>query len=294
MRICSGQPNLVSEALTRLGVVLPDSPQDLSEAIRAAGANSYVIVTTGRSGSTWLTKALQQVPGGGSPDEFFSNEVLPYVGRNQPGQSLYEFMADIVGRHNTNGAFGLKIDPLRLSWLEDFVMTVPTFGGTNAPWIDLRRWDIVKQAFSYARAKRSGVWHVYSEKSTQPVEYLKVSDKDVLNNMIIILRHEQWIDLFYNKNRLSPLRIFYEELRDSKLHLLSRVLYFLNSKNPPIDITYVRDGTSKISGPEEAKDELEFVSRHVGMINEVMARRATIDPEALLKYTLEANNQIPK
>jgi LPS sulfotransferase NodH len=274
--------NAILEALLAQGVVLPERPLDLSDALRAAGVSqSYIIVMTGRSGSTWLASALKSVTGAGNPHEYFSEEALPYYSRKVDGQSLNDLVTDMFRRHKTGQTFGFKIDPRRLKSLSAFVDVASTFDPAHTAWIDMRRWNLVKQAFSFARARRSGRWHVFEGKAVEGAPTPAVTDEEVWTNLTAILKQERAIETFYRRNAIFPLKIVYEEIYDSKPDILMRVLYEIDPNRDWPDIGQIKGATQKLASDEDAAEELAFLKRHRALVARIMRERDTIRPEEL-------------
>lgn len=268
--------------LRDMGVVLPAEPMDLSSALAAAGVRKgYVIVMTGRAGSTWLATALRQIAGAGYPREYLTDDSIASHGRSQPGQSMADLLTDLATRHADDGTFGFKIDPMRLAWLETVMATVPTMGGPAGVWIDMRRRDIVKQAFSFARAKRTGQWHIFADRPAARAGHVAVTDEEVWAEVAHILRNEAWIDAYYARHDLRPLRILYEDLHESRLHVLCRVLHAIDPHRAWESVQGIADGTVKLAGAAEAADELDFVMRHVARVSRLMEGRATPGPAVM-------------
>lgn len=276
-------PTPLASVLESLGVELPAAPLDLSAAVAATGIRqSYVIVMTGRTGSTWLATSLRQIDGAGFPLEYFTDDILADFGRSMPRQSPASFVADLVSRYNRGGTFGFKIDPMRLSWLEQYVSTVPTFGGPATPWIDMRRLDLVKQAFSFGRAKLSGRWHRFAKTPDEPSVHVTVPDDQVWHEIGLILRSERWINAFYARNDLRPLRLFYEEIQDSHNHLLRRVLHKIDPMREWGSLSHVENTTLKLAAEADADEEFEFVTRHIEKLSQILAERDSFDFAQLL------------
>jgi LPS sulfotransferase NodH len=278
--------NAIREALLAQGVVLPERPLDLSDALKAAGVSqSYIIVMTGRSGSTWLASALKSVPGAGNPHEYFSEEALPYYSRKVDGQSLNDLVTDMFRRHKTGSTFGFKIDPRRLKNLSSFVDVAATFDPAHTAWIDMRRWNIVKQAFSFARAKRSGRWHAFEGAAPVEAATSAVSDDDIWTNLTAILKQEREIEVFYRRNAIAPLKIVYEEIYDSKPDILMRVLHEIDPNRDWPDIGEIKGATQKLASEEDAAEEVAFLKRHRALVARIMRERDTIRPEDVVPAT---------
>jgi LPS sulfotransferase NodH len=274
--------NHIGEALLAQGVVLPDRPLDLSGALQDAGVRqSYIIVMTGRSGSTWLASALKSVPGAGNPHEYFSEEALPWYSRKVDGQSLSDLVTDMFRRHKTGQTFGFKIDPRRLKALSAYMDVAATFEPSHTAWIDMRRWNIVKQAFSFARARRSGRWHAFEGKAQEVAPTSSVTDEEVWTNLNAILMQEREIETFYRRTAIFPLKIVYEEIYDSKPDILMRVLHEIDPNRDWPDIGQIKGATQKLASEDDAAEELAFLKRHRALVARIMRERDTIRPEEL-------------
>jgi LPS sulfotransferase NodH len=264
----------VAALLRERGVALPEAPQDLSPSLRKlALRRSYVIVMTGRTGSTWLAGALEQIEDGGKPKEYFSEAALPWYARMEPGMKFDDVVVDIVSRHRQGGTFGFKINPTRLFWLGEIMDLRATLGGLGTRWIDMRRWNLVRQAHSFLRAKASGVWHRCADAPQTAAPRAAIADRSVWQEIAGILQQERRVDAFYLASGFAPLRIYYEEIADSRDQLLVRV-----GRHIGLDLSLARaaalaDKTRKLASGEDEAAEDAFVERHAEALNEIAALR---------------------
>lgn len=268
--------NPIGLAFEARGLTLPEEPLDLSAALAAGGiSRSYVIAMTGRCGSTWLTSALKKLPCCGKPEEFFSEEGLRHFGYNAPATDVAQHVTQIAKTRSTAGLFGFKIDSMRLQWLSRYVDIASSFPLETTAWIDMRRLNLVKQAFSYERAKRSGVWHVFSDRpqpDAAPVagNEPSIPDDAVWRQIFNILAAELALDEIHAQVGVRPLRIVYEELLDSKQLLLHRILAAIHpDKTFSREETVVADGTKRLSSDVEEPQEIDFCIKHAREINMV-------------------------
>ncbi|MFN7056961.1 Stf0 family sulfotransferase [Hyphomonas sp.] len=273
----------IEKFLASKSVSLPGQPLDLSAAFATPRVNrGYMIVMTGRSGSTWLATALSQLNGFGNPREYFSEVVLPHQWKFEEAQDFSDVFCGVVDKYSDNGCFGFKINPHRLFALSRLVDVKATFSGTNFSWIDMRRWNLVKQALSFAVAKKSGVWHDFqnSQKKaapeTKPSE-VDVSDADLWTEILHIVGQEQALEQFFLQNNIHPLRIYYEEIFDSKSALLTRVCHFIRPEAQP-DIASVTDGTAKLDKSVYSAREQAFTVKFAGVLNNIYSARAHLTP----------------
>lgn len=268
----------IATLLSSKGVLLPASPLDLSGPIRALGVEtSYVIVMTGRTGSTWLAGALEQVEGCGAPHEYFAEDTLETYARMTEGMGFDRVVLDIVDRYRTGPTFGFKINPTRLFWLAEHLDLAATFGGLRTRWVDMRRWNVVRQAFSFLRAKRSGEWHVFADDRSLPLTPADpragITDDAVWGEVAGILRQERQADDFYGAAEVVPLRLFYEELHASKARMLRRVVRHIGLDPAPSALDALKDATAKMATPADEEDEDAFIERNADAVGLVMAAR---------------------
>ncbi len=286
--------NPIGKAFSELKVRLPAVALDCRPALSAAGVTSvYVIAMTGRSGSTWLTSALKQIPGVGHPAEYFSESALRFHGDYSHDQSLEEHIGHLARSRSTGGRFGFKINPRRLDWLGQYIDLQHSFAPPFCSWIDMKRRNIVKQAFSFARAHKSGKWHDFTNRAKAPVDgpdaaetapdFHPVEDRMVWHHLAMILGQEQQIETFYRTTGFQPLRIFYEEISDSKAQLLIKVLHHIGAALPdPGDLGQTRDGTRKLArDPRADEEEYRFCLRYADLLGEINLQRAEIDVSGL-------------
>lgn len=277
----SHHPNKIEDFLRQSKVTLPDQPQDYWPIIRSAGVNRlYAISMSGRTGSTWLATCLDQIPGLGFPQEYFTEEGLPHFWTYDRPQTLGEVIGGICAKYSDNGVFGFKINPGRLFQLGQLVSLRATFAKEHCTWIDMRRLNLLKQAFSFHRARQSGQWHRFKDVGTTQIppsrKRERASDNDIWREIRSILTQEHHMDRFYANNGIEPLRIFFEELSDSKDQILIRVASAVCGNLPPDLTSQIEERTERISTAEDRQEEMDFVKRNHEKINLALSRRSSL------------------
>lgn len=277
--------NAICNALLARGVALPAQALDLSGVLaRAEISRPYVIVMTGRCGSTWLAAALKQVPGAGYPLEYFSNEAIPYYGEYRTPQSFERYFEYVVRTCGGGGAFGFKSDPRRLMWIDELVDVARTFAPPAGRWIDMRRWDLVQQGFSFARARKSNLWHDEGgAPEPERAAHVAVGDAEVWASICNVLAAEQQAERFYRRAGILPLRIHYEEIVAAKRLVLMRVVQWIFGRSlSVVEVDAIGDGTRKfVATAESVREEEAFAIRHAGLLNDIYCNRAGFDVAAL-------------
>ena len=225
-----------------------------------------MLVIAGRCGSTWLGRMMQDLRQVGVPLEWFNTQGLPELYKKQNARGLADYVHKIGARHPV---FGFQINPERLFHLEKLIDFRKTFAGFAM--IDLRRRDFVAQAFSFARARKSGQWH--NVEGPPP----EVSDAEVWHSIGGIIGNEQRIDRWYVQNRLSPMHLVYEDIVADRHAVMTRILHYIarNGSRPNYTPPPERQ---KRNGPDGLDEPLlAFLDRHAGRIEHIHETRAKID-----------------
>jgi LPS sulfotransferase NodH len=267
-------------------VKLPDTPLDLSDAFETSGVSrAYIVAMTGRSGSTWLTTALSQLGAFGAPREYFNEAALPHFWNFDREQDFSQMFRGLITKYSTHGCFGFKINPQRLFWLSNVVDLNATFSTKTFAWIDMRRWNLVKQGLSFAVAKKSGIWHSFENK--QPIvpasdDRLVLTDSDLWTEILSVLEQEQALEQFFEENGIRPLRIFYEEILDSGEALIARVCNFI-SFDRDLALPKVTGGTVKLDKAQYLDREIEFTKKYADILNDIYSNRQRIQVAEIKK-----------
>ena len=272
--------NPLIAAMEARGIEAPAAPMDMSEIFDTKGIkNVYIIAMTGRCGSTWLASELSALPNSGKPQEYFSEEMLPYIQPDRRFGSFAEFLESVVDTGRTGDTFGFKIDSTRLSRLAEVIDLRLSFATPLTKWVDMRRINIVKQAFSFAKAKRTGVWHAYSEEEAKNTgsplgQAGYIPDEVIWREIDLLMKSESRLADIYLDLSVSPLAIRYEEMLDSKPQLILQVLsHLFPDRDLPEILEEPKKSTRKLAASGPADNELAFVRRHSAAINRVNADR---------------------
>lgn len=244
----------------------------------------YLIIFTGRTGSTLLTKMIQKTGLCGSPEEYFNEGFIKHqVGRFTPNDAA-GYIAHLARSFARNGIFGAEIDAMRLRWMEDIIdFGAEVFPPATTPHVWMTRQDLVSQAYSYAAAKVTGLWHVVGagqEVKTAAVNPGgQITDKMVWHNLLDIVANEQSAEAYFSRNALTPLRITYEELISEKFLTLLRVLHHIGLPLPD-DLTQLNqedDPTQRMKYSEKYPFILRFLEKYQTDLDYVNKNRTTLN-----------------
>ncbi len=189
---------------------------------------TYMICSTGRSGSTLLCDLLTKTGLLGVPHEYFN---LPKHGQslirrlNSTGKQRItpdEYL-DAIVRHRTspNGVFGIKAHINQC--LPHFTNGLIARHFGEIRYIRIRRHDLVAQAVSLVIADQTGQWTSHEDADSEP-EY---SREAIENAITVTLYHEFLWDEFFSVNNLMPCCVYYEDLLKDPESEVQKVTDFL-------------------------------------------------------------------
>ncbi len=214
---------------------------------------SYAIVTTPRSGSTYLCDLLDSTKIAGHPLEHLrlaAQELSRYCNFNYLKllDNLLEY------RITDNGVFGTKFIS---HFLFEFQQTKPDFRQifqSIDKFILLVRKDKVAQAVSLVLAQKTNVWHLRNNAKNSTnyqskLETIKIDDvllDEVAQKYDFIKKQEARLKRVLADNQIEPLVIIYEDiLEDSQLQI-NRILDFLAIAKPDPYIMQINSGIKRM------------------------------------------------
>lgn len=273
------------------------SPANLSE---HGLHNAYCILITGRCGSTLLTKLIKGIGLFGNPDEFFSEDYLPYLIRNA-GCSEWPLVLNEAIKLGTMGrVFGFQIDAIRLRRINPFMGLESAICDTKTPLpcLYMRREDIIAQAYSYTIARKTSSWHDYAIDSrhkdstgkdaflaTLTKSDIRMFCKDVMKDACLILQNEQYIENLLSKREHRVATLTYEQLISDRFYSVYRAVYGLQATREVLDAC--REQREKIlsnptlkSSYTQRESIFEAMHEHFGdIIDAINTCRSSILPE---------------
>jgi len=173
----------------------------------------YFIASVNRSGSSWLCALLRSAGTVGEPRE------LLRAPREQFAQRLREDVCCVK----------LQLPLMRRIW-----MSLDDRHKKAARFVFLRREDTLRQAISLYRARRSGIWHLRTDRDLRTDRGRRRKHAAVRFDRRAILakqrqveaRYERW-ESFFSREGLSPLRITYERLCEAPCEAVTEITTFL-------------------------------------------------------------------
>lgn len=167
--------------------------------------------------------------------------------KNQPEQDMLEkvITAVLAKGRSENGLFALRQQAHGLKFLCDKLAIIfphlltdaDRFAGAfgHVLYIHLSRPDKVAQAISYQKAKQTGLWHMAPdgseiERTKVPAE--PIYDRDVLKHYVDMMAtfDAEWNNWF-ERQKISPLRISYDDLSADPNSVLAEILDKLGLDN---------------------------------------------------------------
>lgn len=203
-----------------------------TEKINKTPKKAYAIVTTPRSGSTFLCRLLQSTQVAGYPAEHFREASLKLAQNCQFDYVRY-LKQLMQHRLTANQVFGTKIMARFLREFEklefDFSEFIQIF-----QLIYLQRLDKLAQAVSILLAQKTQFWHINEEEKElryqDTLANIEITQTDLASLEKIYLslqKQDKYLQRLWQRYNIIPLKIIYEELEiQAKLHI-EKILNFL-------------------------------------------------------------------
>ncbi|HWD60540.1 MAG TPA: Stf0 family sulfotransferase [Stellaceae bacterium] len=175
---------------------------------------SYCILITPRSGSTWLCRRMARLDVLSCPTEHFNADAFATTLKYNPGRDIYEVFDLIAAKNCTNtGIFGFKISYFDLAEFEREAPLLDVMPPGEQHIVTLRRENFVAQAISLHVAVESQMFHAIGAAPESlvrpPVPY---DDNRIMYWACHILQQEHGIARWLQDNKVTPLALTYEEL----------------------------------------------------------------------------------
>jgi LPS sulfotransferase NodH len=200
---------------------------------------NYIVAATPRTGSSLLCEGLWAAGIAGRPAEVFAPDFRKIWREHWslPADcSVREYVRTAVRNGTTeNGVFGVKIQWMHVPVLArdlglsaDCDVLESLFAGGR--FVNIVRRDRVAQALSWFRAIHSNDWwsfqHVEEGRPRNPPPVLDLAEVQSLCNEIARQQNE-W-ERYFQRRRLNPLVVEYEELAGDYAGQVARALRFLD------------------------------------------------------------------
>jgi trehalose 2-sulfotransferase len=211
---------------------------------------SYIVCSTGRSGSTLLCKTLDKIGNCGNPEEFFHNEQIKKIKQKNDVDYFVYYCNFILEKGTTeNGIFGMKmhwwqlVDFLRLARQLSIFQDKQDLEILNAIFPNLKfiyiwRRDMAQQAISTIKALQTKQW-------VNPIENAeaKIQQSQPKQNLIFqplkIYRWEQsfedqnrrWRN-FFKDNSLAHYELVYEDFVPAFDREMENIISYLDLNLP--------------------------------------------------------------
>lgn len=166
----------------------------------------YAICTTQRSGSTYLCRLAASTGVLGHPSELFDAGARSARGLDpHAGDPEAQFASIMVDGATPNGVYGLKLFPPTFDYVAStrWATRLP-----NLSFVFLRRYDLLGQALSQARARQTLQWTSFHEPTREAV-YDGVLIRE---RLLEIMRHNARWEFYFARNGIRPINLYYEDL----------------------------------------------------------------------------------
>lgn len=281
---------------------------------------SYIVCSMPRSGSSLLCAWLYKSKVAGYPEEYI-NRNREYghflnISNSKKIPSCEEYVRLVVSNRTKNGVFGTKLHWFQFnhivnilnkkspqSWSDDLDLINHYFD--NPQFIYISRQDKIRQAISYYKAFETREWAITQEqpKTKLDIEY----DGEKIDQLLfLLLEHEKAWESFFERKRIIPYRISYEEFVPNQVENVKIILDFLD-----IDYTNVEFAEPIMKKQADRTSDLwyeKYLNEHLQILpghgkNEFNAEKivrsgkylASVDPHIAIRYfdALGRNGKTP-
>jgi trehalose 2-sulfotransferase len=169
-----------------------------------------LVLTTHRSGSTWLGSLTNSTAVLGKNDEWFAPKGV--AGVHLVNRDFDKRLQEIIEKSSTsNGVFSIKIFPPHVHWYDQAYsvdILHRLMADHDVRLVRLERKDRIGQAISFARALRTKKWHSTREKVRE-----EKYDFDLLcRSFFLIERSYDYWKSYLSLRGLAADELFYEDL----------------------------------------------------------------------------------
>ncbi|MBT9314779.1 Stf0 family sulfotransferase [Leptothoe spongobia] len=251
---------------------------------------SIIICSTGRSGSTLLSRTLSSLGYFGKPIEFFRFDMLADNGVTTSATELYRYLGQVYPLGTTpNQVFSAKLHWDHLRKLLQIARTDPVLKSQseieilsqlfpNPIFIFIRRNDLSRQAISMEIGRQTGVYLILKEQDKKPPQDKQRLFFRPLNiyryKQGLQQRNQNWRSLFH-RNHMSFLEVVYEDL----------VTDFEGTMHQVIK-------TCDVAIPAENFEISQATKKQGNQVNERWLRYYCLIPESFLKAYSNARSYL--
>jgi trehalose 2-sulfotransferase len=198
---------------------------------------SYIIASTPRSGSTFLSSLLWQTGVLGAPTEYWNcrkrlapKSIGSRMMERLEAHSRADYLDKLLAcRTSKNGVFGIKV---QFNDFEETLEFYPEALDRLSPvnYIYIERSDKIAQAVSMVKAMQTGMWA--SAKGRRPTVADVTYDKDMIARCLEKLEEQRagWMRWF-DANKIEPLQVPYETLAADPPKTVQKILAFVGAEN---------------------------------------------------------------
>jgi trehalose 2-sulfotransferase len=201
---------------------------------------SYAILTTPRSGSTYLCDLLDSTKIAGYPSEHL-RLATQELARHCNFDYLRLLHNLMQYRVTANGVFGTKFISHFLFELQHRKSDFKQIFNSLDKFILLIRKDKVAQAVSLVLAQQTDVWHIYNNHNSKNINYQSKLKNIVINDALLenveqkyvfINQQEEHLKRILATYEIEPLEVFYEDIVENAELQIDQILDFLKITKP--------------------------------------------------------------
>jgi len=240
----------------------------------------YMILMTGRCGSTWLTRLLADSGMCGEPDELFNETVMPRFNRTVNASNFRDYFKGLVKNFSPGGRFGFKIDEYRFQQLLPLINFSAVFPKSITRFFWMTRSDIVSQGYSFARANATGHWHDFKTHSVGKADHsVELSDIHIWNEILSIIAKEKRMEAFFAAEGIEPINLSYEQMTADRILTVMNTMNELECQPEEIHeyVQRLEDKTLKLEFGQKYKTLSQFNAKYKILLRNLGENRVEKD-----------------
>ena len=275
---------------------LTESPSDSCVPWSELGLKSaYVIFFTGRCGSTWLSSLLTETGVAGNPMEFLNENVAQRL-TNCHASSLDGYFRNLAGHYSNGGRFGIEVDAERLRDIHSLVDTSALLPCNSLVSFFMYRRDAFGQAWSWAKARKTGHWHERTSTTSPPgtnaASEATPTLSDVMQELVRLRSSEEFLLDHIQNHGYDAIPIEYESLVTDPQSTLTSILSAIGVGDDEFDysrLSEIKGSTRQLRYSDKLKVQREFETTFGGLGRALRTRRLEVSPVELQRMMAAEN-----
>lgn len=187
---------------------------------------NYVLAFNARSGSSFLATLLSQTGKLGLCYEYFNSDDIATYAVEIGACDIRHYIDRLRRlRQTDNSVFGVKVTHDQLAPLIENRLLSVGFG--HLKFVYLKRHDLLRQALSLYRARKTKRWGPVPPDQNIPEGLVDLDEDEVSETMFYLLREQCNWERFFANSGVEVFRIYYEDFVHNPKETVTRIAEYL-------------------------------------------------------------------